>query len=299
MSTETQLALTKTEETPDNAGFALFGREHDGRPKTFWRSSLLQWLVSISVFLIVWQLITMSGLVDTRALSPPRDILKEISHHPDFFKLEYIPRRGNFFNLPTTIYVSMLRTVLGLTSAFVASLVFGVLISYVRLLRRLIMPIIRLFAPISPIAWMPLIVVVLGVGENAIVFIIFISLFFILTLSTLLSADNVDKVYIDAAKVLGATRWQSLWNITVPAIIPDLFLTLRLNFYAAWMSLLIAEFIGAKTGLGQMVLAGRSVFNMDLVILGMILIGFLGALTEGLLRIIQDKALWWRTETEL
>ena len=278
----------------------LLGRMKNWRLKTFWRSSLLQWIASVSVLLIVWELLSISGLIHPRALPPPRSLLAEISRHPDFFTLAYIPRRGNFFNLPTSIYLSVWRVVLGLTSAFLASLLTGLLISFSPIIRRLQLPIIQLLAPISPIAWMPLIAVFVGVSETAIVSVIFISLFFILTLSTILCIENVPKIYMDTARVLGATsRWQVIVNITIPAIVPELFLTLRLNFFAAWLSLLVAEFIGAKSGLGQMVIAGRGVFNMSLVLLAMVVIGVCGMLCEAGLRLIQDRVLWWRTRVEL
>lgn len=272
----------------------------DGHPKTFWQSSLWQWIVSITVLLIVWEFLSISGLFPDRALPPPQGLLTEISRHPNFFTLAYIQRRGNFFNLPTSIYISVQRVVLGLTFAFWASLMTGLLISFFPLIRRLLMPIIQLLAPISPIAWMPLIAAFVGVSETAIVFVIFISLFFILTLSTISSIENVPKIYMDTARVLGAnSRWQMMVSITIPAIVPELFLILRLNFFAAWLSLLVAEFIGVKTGLGQMVIAGRGVFNMNLVILAMVVIGVCGMLCEAGLRLIQDRVLWWRTRVEL
>ncbi len=279
---------------------ALFGRSPDGQPKTFWQSSLLQWIVAITVLLVTWEAISLSGLVSRRVLPPPQALLTEIGRHPDFFTLAYIPRRGNFFNLPTSIYLSLQRVVLGLATAFVASLFTGLLITNVPLVRRLLLPIVQLLSPISPIAWMPLIAVFLGVGELAIVTVIFLALFFILTLSTIISIENIPRVYVDTARVLGArSRWQILWNVTLPAIVPELFQTLRLNFIAAWLSLLVAEFIGAKTGLGQMVIAGRGVFNMSLVLLAMVIIGVCGMLCEAGLRLIQDRVLWWRKEIEL
>lgn len=297
MSTD---SITSPLLSPARHKFALFGRTRDGQPKTFWQSSLLQWIVAIGVLLIVWTLFSSSGLISPRALPPPQGLLTEIRRHPEFFTLAYIPRRGNFFNLPTSIYISIQRVVLGLATAFVASLITGLLISYVPAIRRLLLPIVQLLAPISPIAWMPVIAVFLGVGETAIVSVIFIALFFILTLSTIESIENVPRVYVDTARVLGATsRWQIMFNVTLPAIVPELFLTLRLNFIAAWLSLLVAEFIGAKTGLGQMVIAGRGVFNMNLVLLAMVIIGVCGMLCEAGLRLIQDRVLWWRKQVEL
>lgn len=279
---------------------ALFGRLHDGQPKLFRQSSLLQWIVAITVLLISWEAISLSGLVSRRALPPPQALLTEIGRHPNFFTLAYIPRRGNFFNLPTSIYLSLTRVVLGLTTAFAASLLTGLLITTAPLARRLLLPIVQLLSPISPIAWMPLIAVFLGVGEAAIVAVIFLALFFILTLSTIISIENIPRTYLDTARVLGAkSRWQILWNVTLPAIVPELFETLRLNFIAAWLSLLVAEFVGAKSGLGQMVIAGRGVFNMSLVLLAMVIIGVCGMLCEAGLRLIQDRVLWWRKRIDL
>lgn len=279
---------------------ALFGRTRDGHPKTFWQSSLLQWIVAITVLLVTWEAISLSGLISQKVLPPPQALLTEIGRHPNFFTLAYIPRRGNFFNLPTSIYISIQRVVLGLATAFVASLCTGLLITHMPLIGRLLLPIVQLLSPISPIAWMPLIGCFLGVGELAIVTVIFLALFFILTLSTIISIENIPRVYLDTARVLGArSRWQILWNVTLPAIVPGLFQTLRLNFIAAWLSLLVAEFVGAKTGLGQMVIAGRGVFNMSLVLLAMVIIGVCGMLCEAGLRLIQDRVLWWRKEIEL
>ena len=279
----------------------FFGKTKYGKPKSLWQSTLLQWIVSITVFLLLWQAICgWSGWVNPRLLPPPSGaILEATKRQPDFFKLEYRVRRGNFFNLPTTIYYSMKRVVLGLAIAFAASFIVGLAISYITIVRRLLLPIIRLLAPISPIAWLPLIQFFIGVGDTAIIAVIFVALFFILTLSTILSIQNVDKIYISAAKVLGANRWQIMLDVTIPAIIPEIFLALRMNFYAAWMSLLVAEYIGAYTGLGQMVIAGRTVFNMNLTVLGMVFIAIFGMLSETGLRIIQEKVLWWRTAVEI
>ena len=292
--------MTTPPKTQKSSSWFLFGRTAGDRNTTRWQSVVLQWTVSILMFLLFWQLISMAQIVPAKALPSPAAVLAEIQRQPEFFTLAYIPRRGNFFNLPTSILISLQRVMLGLASAFVASLIIGSLISYVPLIRRLLLPIIQLMAPISPIAWMPVIAVFFGVSETAIVAVIFIALFFVLTLSTIESIENVPKVYVDTSRVLGATsRLHIMAYVVLPAIVPDLFLALRLNFFAAWLSLLVAEFIGAKTGLGQMVIAGRGVFNMSLVILAMIVIGVCGMLCEAGLRAIQNHVLWWRRQVEI
>lgn len=261
---------------------------------------VLQWTISFTVLILIWEFVYWAEWIERKVLPAPHQIAAEIQNQPNFLTPTLgMPRRGNHFNLPSTIWVSLQRVVLGLASAFAISLAVGLALSYYHWTRRLFLPIVQMLAPISPIAWIPLAFVFFGVSESAIVFVIFIALFALLVLSTVKSIDNVERVYLNAARVLGANRQQIMLQVILPAILPELFVSLRLNFFAAWMSLLIAEMIGANTGLGQMLLSGRGVFNMRLVLLSMFIIGVCGVLTEALLRLIQDRVLWWRGQIKL
>ena len=117
--------------------------------------------------------------------------------------------------------------------------------------------------------------------------------FFLIVLSTLHQIEGVPRHYIHVARIMGATRWQTFRRVVLPAILPGLFMTLRMNLFAAWMVVLIAEVVGVGSGLGQIVSLARSTFNAKLVFFTMAVIGVCGFLLDWALRRVQQKVLWW------
>jgi NitT/TauT family transport system permease protein len=86
-----------------------------------------------------------------------------------------------------------------------------------------------------------------------------------------------------------------MWHVIFPAILPNLFVVLRMNFFAAWMGVLAAEMVGVRTGLGAVVVMGRQMMNMNLTFLGMAIIGLVGYLLDVGLGILQKRVLWWKS----
>jgi len=134
---------------------------------------------------------------------------------------------------------------------------------------------------------------VFGVGNGPAVFMVFIAVFFMIVLATISQIDNVPQNYLHVARIMGATRSQIYWHVIIPAILPGLFVILRLNLFGAWMVVLIAEAAGVGSGLGQIVMFARNTFNFTLVCFTMTLIGVLGFLFDIGLREIQRRALYW------
>jgi len=122
---------------------------------------------------------------------------------------------------------------------------------------------------------------------------VFIAGFFMILLATISQIDNVPQNYLHVARIMGATRSQLYWRVIIPAILPGLFVILRLNLFGAWMVVLIAEAAGVGSGLGQLVMLARNTFNFTLVYFTMTLIGILGVLVDVALREIQRHALYW------
>ena len=175
----------------------------------------------------------------------------------------------------------------------VCGVLVGALVHYVRALRNLLLPTVLLLAPISPVAWLPVAIFVFGIGDKPAIFLVFITLFFTIVLSTGAQIESVPKTYIHVARIMGATGRQTFWRVVLPAILPSLFMTLRLNLFAAWMVVLIAETVGVGTGLGQITSMARSTFNAKLVFFTMAIVGLLGFLSDFALRQVQRKMLWW------
>jgi NitT/TauT family transport system permease protein len=161
------------------------------------------------------------------------------------------------------------------------------------------LPAVTLLAPIAPVAWIPFALVAFGIGNGAAIFVVFTGIVFTLTLGTVHHLAHVDQVFIDTARVLGASRRQVMIHVLLPAILPNLFVIMRINLFSAWMGVLAAEMVGVRTGMGAIVVVGRQMMNMNLTFLGMAMIGLVGYLLDAGLRLIQDRVLWWRGSAQL
>ena len=196
--------------------------------------------------------------------------------------------------IPVAIVASALRVLAGLAIGFVVAVLTGILISASRTVSDMVLPIVRGLAPIAPIAWIPLGIVLFGIGNKTAVFVVFMGVYFILTISTVAAVHAVDQRLIKTARSHGASKAQVWTRVIFPAVLPQVFTMLRINFFAAWMAVLAAEMVGLKNGLGMMIILGREMFNTKLILLGMCMVGLTGYVVDALLVQIQRKILWWQ-----
>lgn len=253
--------------------------------------------VSIGLFASLWEFLWAIGSLNPLLLPPPHLFLQDIEGTLKFFdrsnKVGTLATGGGLSALLVTIAFTTLRVILGLSFGFVGGLFIGVAIHYFRWARRLLLPTILMLAPISPVAWLPVAIFVFGIGDVPAIFLVFVTVFFAITLSVGAQIESVPKNYIHVARIMGASRRQTFWRVIFPAILPTLFLTLRLNLFGAWMVVLIAEAVGVGAGLGQITSMARATFNAKLVFFTMAIIGLMGFLFDFALRQIQQKMLWW------
>lgn len=262
--------------------------------------SALWWGLSLALFVGIWELITLLGWVNTMILPPPHEFLAEIKNQDQFLAPRIgVERTGGNFVLLTAVVATLKRVLVGMVLGFIAALGTGGLACYFDIFGKLTLPMITLLAPIAPIAWIPFAIMAFGIGDNAAFFVVFIGIFFLLTLATVNAIRNVNQLYINTARVLGASRRQVMFKVILPAIIPDLFFILRINFFAAWMAVLAAEMVGVNTGLGAIVMVGRQMFNAKLMFLGMAVIGVVGYLLDVGFRQIQNRVLWWKGSAQV
>lgn len=257
------------------------------------------WVASVCLFAGLWELIYFLGWVNPLLLPPPHIFLRNFTEQASNFDTARI---GEDARPPAlAVIVTMLATVArvgaGLLLGAVASLLVGIAVTYLRIVGRLTLPTITLLAPISPLAWLPVAIFLFGIGNGPAVFMVFIGVFFIMTLATIAQIESVEPMYLDVAATMGATQFQTLRRVVLPAILPGLFMVLRLNLFAAWLVVLIAEAVGVGSGLGQVVLLARNTFNSSLVFFTMTIIGLTGFLLDLLLRVVQRKLLWWQTNS--
>lgn len=258
------------------------------------------WFLSLALFLGIWELVAMLGWINTTIMPAPHQFIAEIANQDQFLAPRVgVERTGGRFVALSAIVATLKRVFAGLSLSFIAALFVGCLAAYFKLFGKLVLPTITLLAPIAPIAWIPFAIMAFGVGDGAAIFVVFIGLFFTLTLGTVNCIDNVEQLYINTGRVLGASRFQVMRHIVLPAIIPNLFVILRMNFFGAWMAVLAAEMVGVNTGLGALIMVARQMFNTKLMFLGMAIIGIVGYLLDALLRLVQRRVLWWKSDANI
>jgi len=255
------------------------------------------WVGSLAVFVGIWELCWAVGWANPMLMPPPHIFLEDFFEQGRMF--DRATRMGDpspaeiALTVLATIGLTTMRVFAGLIIGFFASLAVGLLIRYSSLLAKLTLPTIHVLAPISPIAWLPVAMAIFGIGNAPAIFLVFIALFFIMTLATLSLIDNVPQSYVHVARIMGATRPQIFLRVILPAILPGLFVVLRLNLFAAWMIVLIAESVGVDKGLGLVVIIARNTFDAQLAFFTMTVIGIVGFLIDVALRQFQWRVLYW------
>ena len=268
-----------------------------GRPSKF-ASSALWWAASVALFAGIWEFCWYMTWVNPMLLPPPHIFLQDILLVGKLF--DKSTRLGNpsagliAWTVTKTIGASTMRVIIGLIVALVGSLAVGMAIRFSPLFGRLVLPVINLLAPVSPIAWLPIAMLIFGLGNAPAIFLVYIALFFIMTLATLNLIDTLPPAYVQVARIMGASRPQIFLQVILPAILPGLFVVLRLNLFAAWMIVLIAESVGVGGGLGLVVIIARNTFDSQLAFFTMFIIGIVGFALDVGLREIQRRALYWR-----
>jgi ABC-type nitrate/sulfonate/bicarbonate transport system permease component len=154
-------------------------------------------------------------------------------------------------------------------------------------------PVVELFRPISPLAWIPLAILWFGIGESGKIFIIFIATFFPILLNTVSGVKSVDPVMIRAGQILGCDSSFKLFvKVILPAAMPTILVGLRIAFGTGWAAIIAAELVAAQEGLGFLISDGMEILRSDLVLAGMVVIGVLGVMIDSVFRLIGKKVNW-------
>ena len=266
-------------------------------------SQIVWWFISIGLFIGLWELTFAMGLYSAKFLPPPHIFLGDLPNqlqHFDFSKANpgEKPASTHFHAVAKTISATVMRVGAGLGLGFILGVLTGSLIRYFGWFGKLTLPAVTLLAPISPFAWLPVAVFLFGTGDKPAIFLVFLAVYFIIVLATIAEIDAVKETYLNVAKIMGATRLQTYLRVILPAVLPGLFMILRLNLFAAWMIVLIAESAGSDSGLGALVMLARNTGATNLVMIGMVVIGAVGGISDLILRYIQRRMLYWVPETQ-
>ena len=144
------------------------------------------------------------------------------------------------------------------------------------------------------IAWLPLIILWLGVGAPAKILVISKTVFFPVFLNTLQGIRSVDRSYIELGQVLTLTRWQLLVKVLLPAALPNIMVSLRYGAGLAWAFVVVAEGIAGQEGLGFLIFRAQSLLLTDQLLVCMVVIGVVGFTIDRLMFLVQKRALKWK-----
>lgn len=171
---------------------------------------------------------------------------------------------------------SLFRVAWGFVGATLFAVPLGLVVGRSAATRAALMPWINFFRSLSPIAWIPFAIIWFGIGDPPAIFIIFIATFFQITLATAAAAGSVPRIYYRVAEDMEMSSTAKLFDITLPAIMPQLVTAFRVAIGVAWMVVVAAEMIAVRSGLGFLIVDARNGLRMDLVVCGMITIGAIG-----------------------
>ncbi|AWI33431.1 ABC transporter permease [Helicobacter apodemus] len=232
-------------------------------------------LILIIGFLLFWEFSTHESYLEGGEIPPFSSVFQT------FIELLY---NGV---IQESILDSLIRFVLGLAIGSTLGIILGLLLGRFIPLEITLEPFIQFFRPISPIAWLPIIVLWFGIGEIGAIFIIAYAVFFPLLLLSISGVRQIQPTLLMMANNFGASEWITFKHIILPGAFVSIASGLKLAASIAWIHLVAAEMLGIQSGLGYLIIDGRNLLRIDIVLVAMILIGFLGFLIHYLFSILE------------
>ena len=226
-------------------------------------------VLTIIVFLSAWEAVVKLGIVPSKKLPTPTDVLGAF-----MFKMSNKGPDGS--TLPVNILASLQVVMSGLLIAICVGTPLGLLMGWYRALDKFFRPIFEIVRPISPVAWIPLIIIWVGIGLHAKAIIIFLSAFVPCVINSYTGIRQTSEVHINVAKTFGASNFYTFLHVGVPSAVPMIFAGMRIALANSWGTLVAAEMLAASAGLGYMLNMARNFIRLDIVVLGMICIGLFG-----------------------
>ena len=243
--------------------------------------SLFWPLFAMAAFLSLWH----AGVIwsQTRVFPAPLDVA---------LGLRELLQRGVLWGY---IGDSLFRVATGYSLAITLGIPTGLIMGWYPKSATAMNPVIQILRPISPLAWIPLSIVWFGIGNTAAIFLIFLASFFPVVVATVNGVRNVPPMFRNAGQNFGLSPAALLRRVIFPAALPQVLVGLRIALGIAWLVVVAAEMIAPRSGLGYLIIDARNAGNRyDLVIAGMIIIGLIGLLLDGAMRLLEglDSVRW-------
>ena len=235
--------------------------------------------ISIVILLLIWTIVTETGLVNSYILPSPLKVLDS------FFKMV---QSGEIFE---DIYISYIRVLQGF---FLATF-----LAFLLAMVRVVLPkyndyyesILQFLKNVPPLSLISLLILWFGIGETTKIGIIVLTAFFPIYLNTVKGFVSCDKKLLEVGEIYGYSKADSFLKIRLPYAMSDILVGMRIGLGYSWRAIISAEMIAASSGLGHMILFAQQMSRTDKVIVGILVIGVVGYITDRLFALIIDKTL--------
>jgi taurine transport system permease protein len=243
-------------------------------------------VTTIAVLFGAWWLVTELGLIKPLFLPKPASVWAVF--------MEYLTGQANDRPLWEHFVASMFRVFAAFLLACVTAIPVGIAMGMSRIARGVFDPPIEFYRPLPPLSYLPLIIIWFGIDELPKVLLIFLACFAPLALAARSGMRAASQEQIHAAYSMGASYWQVIRYVILPAALPEILVGMRIAIGFGWTTLVAAEMVAANVGLGQMVLNAANFLRTDIVVMGIIVIGIVAYLFDLLMRRIERKLVPWK-----
>jgi sulfonate transport system permease protein len=247
-----------------------------GRSKEY----VLPWLIPI-VVLSFWQLLGSLGWIPNRVLPTPVEVIKAGIR---------LTENGQ---LGQALKISTWRALAGFAIGGGIGFALGLLNGVAKLAEKLTDSSIQMIRNVPHLALIPLVIVWFGIGEEGKIFLVALGVSFPIYLNTLHGIRSVDPGLIEMGKVYGLRRWELYSKVILPGAMPSILVGLRFGLGIMWLTLIVAETISAKEGIGYMAMNAREFFQLDVVVLSIVLYALLGKLSDLMAKWLERRWLQW------
>ena len=243
-------------------------------------------LATIAGLVVLWFLLTsITGLVSGMRFPAPGD-----------FWVSFTQINGRGYaggSLLSHAIHSVKLVTFGFLFAVITGVPLGLWMGWSRRAEAMINPVFLIIRPIPPLAWIPLAILWLGLGDAAKIMVIWFSAFVPSVINAFAGVRNIDRPILEAARMLGTPGWRMVREIIAPAASPMIFTGLRLSLQASWTTLVAAELVGAVVGVGFVLNMAQQDLYPGMILVGMLTVGVLGWATTQLLVKVERHALAW------
>jgi len=251
-----------------------------------WKSlyqAALPWYIPLLV-LVVWQVLGSVGLISSRTLPSPDQVIRA-----------GLELAGNG-KLVEAIGISTWRAFIGFLIGGSLGFIFGLLNGVLPLSEKLTDSSIQMIRNIPHLAMIPLVIAWFGIGEEAKIFLVALGVMFPIYLNTLHGIRSIDPGLIEMGKVYGLRGWQLYRKVILPGAMPSILVGLRFALGIMWLTLIVAETIAADSGIGYMAMNAREFFQLDVVVLSILLYALLGKLSDMMAKWLERSWLQWHPQ---